>query len=183
MKKILALIFAMLMVVSLVACEKAPDENSTVAEHMVYDFNNNADKTAQEIADLLLQSESLYFDGMSFPVEEGILSGFGNTEITGFEKGVMFGPAINTIPFIGYVFELSEDTDAQEFMQTIRDNADLRWNICTEADELIVENKGDKVIVIMTPEKFEDTNNQVDEEGEPVEGEMPVYGGEDDDFE
>ena len=185
MKRFIALILALLMIMSLAACgEKAPDENSTVGEHLIYDFKNNVDKSLDEIATLLISNEILSFVGISIPVEEGYLTGFDNFEIKGFEEGVMFGPTINTIPFIGYIFDLADDTDVDKFMQDIRDNANLRWNICTEADELIVENKGDKVIVIMTPEKFEE-ENATDAEGNPVEDQMPVYGGEDnvDEFE
>lgn len=176
MKKIIALFLALFMVMSLVACgAKAPDENSTVGEHLVYDFNENIDKSVQEIADLLLTNEVLGFMGMTIPVEEGYLTGFDNFEVKGFEEGVMFGPAISTIPFVGYVFDLADDTDAEKFMQDIKDNANLGWNICTQADELIVENKGDKVIVIMTPEKFEEEPT-ADEDGNAVEGQVPVYG-------
>lgn len=177
MKKIFALILAMFMVVSLAACgDKAPDENSKVSEHLLYEFNSIYDKSVQEIADALLNNEALNFVGISMPVEEGYLTGFENGEIKGFDEGVMFGPTINTIPFIGYVFDLSEGTDPEKFINDVKENANLRWNICTEADELVVENKGDKVIVIMTPEKFEEPES-VDENGNPVEGDVPVIVG------
>ncbi len=156
MKKIFALLLAVLMIMSLAACGEEPRPTyGTVGEPLVVTFEENFEKSAQEIADLLLKDPNLGFMGMSVPVEAGLLNGFGNAEIKGFKEGVMFGPTIGTIPFIGYVFTLEEDTDVDEFMQTLKDNADLRWNICTEADELIVEKEGDKVIVIMTPEKFE----------------------------
>lgn len=176
MKKFIALILALLMVISLAACgEKAPDENSTVGEHLVYDFKKNVDMSVSEIADLLISNEILSFVGIAIPVEEGYLTGFNNFEIKGFEEGVMFGPTINTIPFIGYIFDLDKDTDVEQFMQDIRDNANLRWNICTEAEQLIVENKGDKVIVIMGPEKFE-KEDSTDADGDPMENQIPVYG-------
>lgn len=156
MKKLFALLLAVMMVLSLVACgEEERPTYGAVGEPLVVSFEENSDKSAQEIADLLLSNPNLGFMGMTMAVEEGLLNGFGNAEIKGFKEGVMFGPAIGTIPFIGYVFTLDEGTDVDAFMQTLKDNADLRWNICTEADELIVENEGDKVIVIMTPSEFE----------------------------
>ncbi len=158
MKRIFALLLAVLMVISLVACgNPKPDENSSVATHLVYDFKENADKTPQEIADLLLKNPALQFMSATMPVEEGYLNGFDNVEIKGFDEGVMFGPAIGTIPFVGYVFDLSDGTDVDAFKQTLEDNANLRFNICTEADEVVVESDGDKVIVIISPEKFEET--------------------------
>lgn len=175
MKKIFALLLAILMVLSLAACG-----GDNVGDKLAFTFKENADKTVQEIADAMLENPAIEFMGMTMPVEEGYLSGFGDAEITGFDEGVMFGPAIGTIPFIGYVFDLSEGTDAKEFMQTIEDNADLRWNICTEADELVVENKGDKVVVIMTPEEFVDETTA---DGNEVEGEVPAAGADFEDFE
>lgn len=174
MKKLFALLLAVLMVVSLVACgeEEPRPTYGPVGEPLVVTFEENCDKTAQEIADQLLKDPNLGFMGATMLVEEGLLNGFGNAEIKGFKEGVMFGPAIGTIPFIGYVFTLDEDTDVEKFKQTLEENADLRWNICTEADELVVESEGDKVIVIMTPNQFD------------AEGEVPVYGDEFvDDFE
>lgn len=165
MKRLFALLFAVVMIMSLCACgEEERPTYGAVGEPLVVDFEENADKSAQEIADLLLTNPNLGFMGVTMPVEEGVLNGFGNAEITGFEEGVMFGPAIGTVPFIGYVFTLSEDTNAKKFKETLEENADLRWNICTEADELVVESEGDKVIVIMTPNEFD------------AEGQVPVYG-------
>lgn len=55
--------------------------------------------------------------------------GFGNETIQGFSQGVMFAPVISTIPFVGYLFRLEEQTSGQDFVQTLRDAADPRWNI------------------------------------------------------
>ncbi|MBQ2971123.1 MAG: hypothetical protein IJE16_01065 [Ruminococcus sp.] len=164
MKRLFALLLAVLMVISLTACGEKRPTYGPVGEPLVVTFEENSDKSAQEIADLLLTDPSLGFMGATMPVEEGLLNGFGNAEITGFDEGVMFGPAIGTIPFIGYVFTLSDDTNVKDFKQNLQDNADLRWNICTEADELVVEDEGDKVIVIMTPNEFDS------------EGQVPAYG-------
>lgn len=168
MKRIFALILTVFMLMSLCACaEEQRPTYGAVGEPLVVDFEENADKSAQEIADLLITNPNLGFMGVTMPVEEGLLNGFDNAQIKGFKEGVMFGPAIGTIPFIGYVFTLSEDTDKEDFMQTLKDNANLKWNICTEADELIVESEGDKVIIIMTPDSFD------------AEGQVPVYGDDD----
>ena len=175
MKKLFALLLAVMMVLSLVACgEEERPTYGAVGEPLVVSFEENNEKSAQEIADLLLTNPNLGFMGMTMAVEEGLLNGFGNAEIKGFKEGVMFAPMIGTIPFIGYVFTLDEDTDVDDFKQTLEDNADLRWNICTEADELIVESEGDKVIVIMTPNKF-DAEGQVPEYGEEFVDEFESF--------
>ena len=94
--------------------------------------------------------------GASMPVEQGLLMGFGNAEINGFEEGVMFAPNIGTIPFIGYVFTLADWTDVETFVKTLQDNADLRWNICVEAEEMVVDSVGNKVFFVMCPSQFEE---------------------------
>ncbi|MFR4757806.1 MAG: hypothetical protein ACLT9P_06640 [Evtepia gabavorous] len=37
---------------------------------------------------------------------------------------MMFAPVISTIPFVGYLFRLEEQTSGQDFVQTLRDAAD-----------------------------------------------------------
>lgn len=111
---------------------------------------------ALTIADKLITHESILFSGGSMEIEEGYLSGFNNYEVTGFEQGAMFAPMIGSIPFIGYVFILPEDADVDAFMTGLKDNADLRWNICVEADEMICEANGNTVFFLMCPANFEE---------------------------
>ena len=115
----------------------------------------NAEITAQEMADAILANPMIQFGGTSMEVEEGLLTGFGNAEIKGFTDGVMFAPMIGSIPFVGYVFTLEEGADVDAFLQTLKDNADPRWNICTEAEETVVENADNMVFFVMCPAQFE----------------------------
>ena len=68
----------------------------------------------------------------------------------------MFAPMIGTIPFVGYIFVLEEGTDVDGFKSTLETNADPRWNICTEADETIVDSVGNTVFFLMSPNTFEE---------------------------
>ena len=67
----------------------------------------------------------------------------------------MFAPMIGTIPFVGYVFTLAEGADAEAFVKTLSDNANPRWNICTEAEDTIIEAVGNKVFFLMCPKSLE----------------------------
>lgn len=116
----------------------------------------NAAITAQEMADAILANPMIQFGGATMEVEEGLLTGFGNAEITGFNSGVMFAPMIGSIPFVGYVFELEDGADVDAFMQTLSDNADPRWNVCVEAEETVVENADNMVFFVMCPAQFEE---------------------------
>lgn len=130
----------------------------TLGETLLADFKERAadeSATAQAIADGLMTNPAILFGPMTMPVEPGLLSGFGNTEITGFKEGVTFAPMIGSIAFVGYVFDLEEGTDGAAFMQTLKDNADLRWNICVEAEEMVCEQVGSKVFFVMCPKTLE----------------------------
>jgi len=131
----------------------------SIAKTLAADFKEqmkaDTKPTAQEIADELLKNEVIKFSGATMPVEEGLLTGFGNTEIKGFESGVMFAPMIGSIAFVGYIFDLADGTNAADFTKTLTDNADPRWNICVTADETVVENVDDMVFFLMAPTKIE----------------------------
>ena len=142
----------------------------TVGEVLYADFKTKATGTAQEIADGLLQNPVIQFMGMAMPVEPGYLTGFDNAEITGFSEAVMFAPAIGTIPFVGYIFVLEDGANVDAFKQNLEDNANLRWNICTAAEELIVESEGNTVFFLMCPTSFE----QPEGEGDMGVGDMGV---------
>lgn len=131
----------------------------TVGSMLVEEFHalkaENEAITAQEMADAILANPMIQFEGATMEVEEGLLTGFGNTEITGFTDGVMFAPMIGSIPFVGYVFTLEDGADVDAFMQVLKDNADPRWNVCVEAEETVVENADNMVFFVMCPSQFE----------------------------
>ena len=132
-------------------------KKETVANTLMSDFKSIAkSQNAESIANQLIANKIIPFMPAVMPVEEGWLNGFGDAEITGFKEGAMFGPMIGSIPFIGYVFELKDETDVNQFISTLKSNADLRWNICTEADEMVVCSVDKKVFFVMCPKYFEE---------------------------
>lgn len=177
MKKIIALLLIAMLALTMVACNKNDTTNTdtpnsgestetpaevTVGQTLLNDFKADSTGTAQQIAERLIGNEIIEFMGGAMPVEEGLLSGFDNTEIKGFKEGVMFAPTMSSIAFVGYIFELEEGADVEAFKTTLKDSANLRWNICVEAEELIVESEGNKVFFLMCPKSFE----QPEAEGE-----------------
>lgn len=132
-------------------------KKETVANTLMSDFKSIAkSQNAESIANQLIANKIIPFVPAVMPVEEGGLNGFGDAEITGFKEGAMFGPMIGTIPFIGYVFELKDEMDVNQFISTLKSNANLRWNICTEADEMVVCSVDKKVFFVMCPKYFEE---------------------------
>lgn len=152
MKKIIALILALTMVLALCACgAKEEPVPATLGQQLYHEFNakvESGENDVQALADALLQSGMLPFDGVSMEVEPGWLMGF-TADIEGFEKGVMFGPAIGAIPFVAYVFQLESADACEAFCAKLLENADPRWNICTEADETVCGSAENLVFFVM----------------------------------
>lgn len=134
----------------------AGDVSSTVGDTLAAVWRANSSKSAEEIANAVISHSSIQFMGGVVPVEEGLLTGFDNAEIKGFKNGYMFAPAIGTIPFVGYVFELADGANADAFVNTLKSSANPRWNICTNAEQTIVEKSGNKVFFLMCPKSFEE---------------------------
>jgi len=136
--------------------EKAP-ENVSLGNTLLADFKTKANSgmDVQAIAEGLMANPVIQFSGGAMPVSEGLLSGFGNTEIKGFKSASMFAPMIGSIPFVGYIFELNDGTDVSGFISTLKSNADLRWNICVAADEMVTGSVGNKVFFVMCPTSLE----------------------------
>ncbi len=129
-------------------------EGVSFGQYILEDFKSlvaeNPDMTAEELAAQLLENEAILFFGATMPVEEGALQGF-NADITGFKSGAMFGPAMSSIAFIGYVFELNDESEADAFMENLRSNANPAWQVCVEAEETICKAVGNKVFFVMAP--------------------------------
>lgn len=187
MKKVIAIVLSLVVVIGLVACATTAgndetttlaDETtteagaSTVAATFVEAFKTLAADTAattNSIATALSTNEVVAFMPMVQDMEAGYLAGF-DADITGFAACTAFMPMIGTIPFVSYVFELSADADADAFVTTLKDNANLRWNICTAAEEMLVETVGNKVFFIMAPLSFEQEPVEEGVEGGEVGG-------------
>lgn len=187
MKKVIAIVLALVVVIGLVACattgnnettgsnettsveETTAANASSVAATFAAAFKAEAAKegaTANAIATALSQNPIVPFMPMVVDTEAGFLAGFDNVEIKDFKAAATFGPAIGSIAFISYVFELEADADKDAFVKTLKDNANLRWNICVAAEEVLVETEGNFVFFIMAPLSFE----QPEVDGGEVEG-------------
>lgn len=161
MKRIIALLLAAIIVLSMVTCgtkkeDDKKEEAKTVGETLLNEFEANPEGTAQEVAERIIGNKIIPFMGGATPIEPGFLSGFDNVEITDFKEGCMFGPMMGTIPFVGYIFVLEDGADVDAFEDKLENNANLRWNICTEAEELIVESEDNTVFFLMCPKEFEE---------------------------
>lgn len=133
-------------------------KGDTLANVLKHEFESKAASATNilELASELIQNPAILFAGDAVEVEEGFLPGFGNNQIKGFKSGVQFGPIIGSIPFVGYIFELNDASEVPAFIQTLESGANLRWNICVEAEEMVSGSVGNKVFFVMAPFSLED---------------------------
>ncbi len=136
-------------------------EANTVATKLQVAFREaakaNAAATAEELAGVCAQHEAVSLIGpMVMPMAEGWLNGFDAESINGFTECAAFAPMIGTIPFIGYIFTLADGADVEAFKTQLTSTANLRWNICTAADEMICDSVDNKVFFVMAPLAFEE---------------------------
>ena len=126
--------------------------NTTTGATMLSIFRANKDKTPEAIANACLADKSIQFMSMTTPMEEGFFMEF-DGDVKGFDSCVKFGPAMGSIAFSGFVFEVSGDANA--FANELKSRANPRWNICVEADETVCEVYGNKVFFLMCPSSLE----------------------------
>ena len=139
--------------------EEKPQTSQTVGNTLLSEFKAKAGShsSAVSLAEALASNSVLQqVNCGAMPVEPGFLTGFDNAEIKGFKEGAMFAPMIGTIPFVGYVFTLEDGVNASDFISTLKASANLRWNICTTADEMVAGSSGNKVFFVMSPKSFEE---------------------------
>ena len=125
----------------------------TLWEAFETNMNDNPSATAGEAAFLLAIHESIPEEAMfgSAEIMPGFLAGFDNYEVTDFASGAMFGPMMGSVPFVGYVFELEEGADVENFMTALTENSNPRWNVCVEADQTVVGAYNNMVFFLMCP--------------------------------
>ena len=124
----------------------------TVAAQLQKTFASMAaGSSALDIATALSTHEVIKFGAGAMPVEPGLLSGFDNYEVTGFQEGAVFMPMIGSIPFVGYIFQVEEGIDMINYVNDLSANCNPRWNVCVEADETLVGYYGNTVFFLMCP--------------------------------
>lgn len=151
MKKILVLLFCLIL---LVGCGEKNINDGTVSDNLVSSFNEYSKKenNAKKIAENISKDKSIKIAVDVMKVEEGLLDGFDN-KIEGFKNAYAIKPMIGSQPFIAYVFETENVVELKEILEN---NANKRWNICTEADELKIVDSGNYVFLVMSPKSFDE---------------------------
>ena len=160
MKKTLTFLLLILSCTFLITgCGKKEEEpknnDNTVAVNLVQEFKKeiNETKNIKKVAKKLAESDAnMPALEVADMTKADYLMGF-KEQITGYKKAYVIAPTISTIPFIAYIFESDNPT---ELANTLKEQANLRWNICTEADEMQIAVVDNYVFFVMSPNNFDD---------------------------
>ena len=153
MKKIVSIILCFMLVFSIAGCSSPSEEANTTGTKLLADFKTaiKSDKDLHSVAEKLSSSDYLSFDCVVEDFTEGYLPGF-DSDISGFKKASGFMPMIGTIPFVAYIFEVDEP---DSFMKLLDKEKNTAWNICTQADEVVMGSEGNYVFFVMCPDSSE----------------------------
>ncbi len=177
MKRIVAILLCLVLVFTLASCGKYGDYGRPA----VITFRDNSEKSTQEIADAI--AKSIDVELLTTTVTEGLLEGI-DIEINGFKNGTMISSIDENVDFIGYVFEMSDTVDQNMFVANLETYANADYNGEGEKNKVIVEQEGDKVVVIIAPGKAPNKKDDDYIDEEEKEDDMVIVGDEFvDDFE
>ena len=154
MKKIGKLLFAAVFCVLLITGCKNEEQKETVAAKLVAVFEEKIkeEKDIEKVANEISTNENIEIAVGVMEAEEGYLDGF-DGEISGFKKAYSIKPMIGSQPFVAYVFETD---DASTLKDLLKEKANKRWNICTEADDLEISVVDNYVFLVMSPTNFDE---------------------------
>ena len=147
MKKLIALILSLVLVLTLVACgAKSTGDAKTV------------EGTMEELANKIVEQNPVEFMGGVIPVdltdtsEDGLWALTWNTGLTSGEKLTdiaVYEPMIGSMAFSMVLVRVADANDAKSVAQEMSDNIDTRKWVCVEANEKLVVGYGDVVMLIM----------------------------------
>lgn len=148
-KYLLVLVLSLTLFTGCIKDNKELNIGDTLASSFKSEISKNKD--ILKVAEKLSKNEVIEVAVEAVELNDGdYMPGF-TDEIKDYKKVAIVRPFIGTIPFVMYIFETE---NPKELAKTLEEKADLRWNICTEADIMKIEVSGNYVFFVMTPEKF-----------------------------
>ena len=161
MKKIFAMLLALAMMFSLVACGGTTAEPTTASTEAA--SKPALEGTVEEIVNKIVEKNPVEFMGGTMPIdvtdtsEDGLANLKYNTGLDtaeGITEAVVYGPMMGSIAFSLVMVRTTEGTDAKTVAEAMKAGIDPRKWICVEANDLKVATYGDVAMLIMV-----DSNN------------------------
>ena len=155
MKKMISMLLALVMVLSLTACG---GNNTPATEAPAEAPAAKVEGTMEELATKIVEKKPVEFMGGFMPIdltdtsEDGLwaiksFTGLDNAEQ--ISDLAVFEPMMGSIPFSLVMARVNEGADVAAVATQMKNNIDQRKWICVEADDLQVVSYGDVVMLIM----------------------------------
>ena len=151
MKKVLSVVLALALVLSMTACGgKKNQETETAAQTVA--------GTMEELLNKTIEQRPVEFMGGVIPVdltdssEDGLWALKSYTGLDSAEKiseAAAFEPMMGSIAFSMVLVRVAEGADAKAVAESMKSGIDTRKWICVEADDLKVAGFGDVVMLMM----------------------------------
>ena len=150
MKKFVAVILALAMVLSMAACGKKTEETEAPVLKV--------EGTMEELLNKTIEQRPVEFMGGVIPVdltdtsEDGlwVLKNYtGLDSAESITEAAAFEPMMGSLAFSMVMVRLAESADAKTVAESMKSGIDTRKWICVEADDLKVAGFGDVVMLIM----------------------------------
>ena len=151
MKKVLSVILALAMVLSMAACGgKKAEQTQTPALQV--------EGTMEELLNKTIEERPVEFMGGVIPVdltdssEDGqwaLKSYTGLDDASGISEAAAYEPMMGSLAFSMVLVRVAEGADSKTVAESMKSGIDIRKWICVEADDLKVAGFGDVVMLIM----------------------------------
>ena len=150
MKKFVAVVLALAMVLSMAACGKKTEETEAPALKV--------EGTMEELLNKTIEQRPVEFMGGVIPVdltdssEDGLWalkSYTGLDDASGISEAAAYEPMMGSLAFSMVLVRVAEGADSKTVAESMKSGIDTRKWICVEADDLKVAGFGDVVMLIM----------------------------------
>jgi hypothetical protein len=151
MKKVLSVVLALALVLSMTACGGKKNQETEAAAQTVAG-------TMEELLNKTIEQRPVEFMGGVIPVdltdssEDGLWALKSYTGLDSAEKiseAAAFEPMMGSIAFSMVLVRVAEGADAKAVAESMKSGIDTRKWICVEADDLKVAGFGDVVMLMM----------------------------------
>ena len=154
MKKIIAMLLALTVVLSLAAC----GNNNTPATEAPTEAAVSVEGTMEELLNKVIEKQPVEFMGMAMTLdltdtsEDGlwmIKNYTGLDSADSITEAAFYEPMMGSIPYSMVMVRTAEGADVKAVAEGMKNGIDQRKWICVEADDLQVVSYGDVVMLIM----------------------------------
>ena len=180
MKKMIAMMLALAMMLSFAACGKTAAQPTAPAETV-----KNVEGTMEELLNKVVEIQPVEFMGGTMPIdltdktEDGLWNIKYNTGLDNADnitEAAVFGPMMGSIAYSMVMVRVAEGADVKAVAEGMKTGIDPRKWICVEADDLQVVSYGDVVMLIMVESANGMTSQSfVDAFAQVCGGDVTVY--------